>query len=298
MINYDKLNERPIYDQPRPKETTSGGRMYSYILFGMLIYMVFFQNMSFSVGFQDRDWLRSEKKEILANVNEVAPVLVKEERQTIPAPQAEKVVASMVPTFVKSESKVVKKEFKTKNVVKWKAEDFNNLSFIFDGSLAQRKGVSNEIVEMKLDHCRKYIERFAKVAIAEHAKYNIPASITLAQGLLETNAGDSRLANESNNHFGIKCKAKCKDCTCRNYKDDDEFDMFRVFESAWYSYREHSKLLSSARYKHLTKLSAKDYKKWAEGLQKAGYATDKRYAKKLVRIIESLDLYQFDKVNG
>lgn len=178
---------------------------------------------------------------------------------------------------------------------KWKSSDFRNLSFIFSPDLARKKGVPDAIVQEKLDHCRAYVERFAATAIEEMKQFGIPASITLAQGLLETDAGGSRLATESNNHFGIKCRSKCRGCTCRNYSDDDIYDMFRVFDSAWESYREHSKLLQMDRYKHLKKLGTKDYEGWAAGLKKAGYATDKNYHKKLIRIIEALDLQQFDK---
>ena len=176
----------------------------------------------------------------------------------------------------------------------WKPSDFRNLSFILSPGLADKKGVDERIVQEKLNNCRDYVRRFAKAAITEKDKYGIPASIKLAQGLLETNAGDSRLANESNNHFGIKCRRKCRGCTCRNYADDDIYDMFRVFDSAWESYREHSLLLQIDRYKHLKRLGTKDYKNWAIGLKKAGYATDKNYHKKLIRIIEALDLDQFD----
>lgn len=182
---------------------------------------------------------------------------------------------------------------KTKPI--FKGSDFNNLSFILNPDYASKKGVSDAIVNEKLEICQKYVERFAAVAIAEMKKYQIPASITLAQGLLETSAGASKLATESNNHFGIKCRTKCKGCTCRNYSDDDVYDMFRVFGTAWESYREHSILLSSKRYRHLKDLDIKDYRLWAYGLKKAGYATDKRYAEKLIQIIEALDLYQFDK---
>jgi len=143
--------------------------------------------------------------------------------------------------------------------------------------------------------CRKYIERFASTAIAEMKQFGIPASITLAQGLIETDAGSSRLASESNNHFGIKCRSKCRHCTCRNYSDDDVYDMFRVFDTSWESFREHSKLLQIDRYKHLKKLGTNDYEGWAKGLKKAGYATDKNYDKKLIQLIEALDLQQFDK---
>ncbi len=83
-------------------------------------------------------------------------------------------------------------------------------------------------------------------------------------------------------------------CRCANYTDDSKYDMFRIFESPWYGFREHSKLLSGKRYKHLLKLPKSDYKNWANGLQAAGYATDKKYGEKLIKIIESLILYAYD----
>lgn len=178
---------------------------------------------------------------------------------------------------------------------KWKPSDFRNLSFVLSPDLAERKKVDRRIVNEKMQACRDYVERFAATAVTEMELYGIPASITLAQGLLETDAGASHLASKSNNHFGIKCRSKCRGCTCRNYSDDDIYDMFRVFDSAWESYREHSKLLQMDRYKSLKKLGTKDYKGWAAGLKKAGYATDKNYHKKLIQIIEELDLHQFDK---
>ncbi len=183
----------------------------------------------------------------------------------------------------------------TANKKSWKSGDFKNLSFVFDPDMAERKGVEEAIVKEKMAACRKYVERFAATAMSEMKQFGIPASITLAQGLLETDAGGSKLASDSNNHFGIKCRSKCRHCTCRNYSDDDVYDMFRVFDSAWESFREHSKLLQIDRYKHLKKLGTTDYEGWAKGLKKAGYATDKNYDKKLVQIIEELDLHQFDK---
>ncbi len=177
----------------------------------------------------------------------------------------------------------------------WKSSEFKNLSFILSPEMAEQKAVDDIIVAEKLANCRKYVERFAATAISEMKQFGIPASITLAQGLLETDAGASLLATQSNNHFGIKCRSKCRHCTCRNYSDDDVYDMFRVFDSSWESFREHSKLLQIDRYRHLQKLGTSDYEAWASGLKKAGYATDKNYDKKLVQIIEALDLHQFDK---
>ncbi len=137
-----------------------------------------------------------------------------------------------------------------------------------------------------------YVKRFAKVAKEEMHKYGIPASIKLAQGLLETNAGDSKLATTNNNHFGIKCfSKKCHKGHCSNFSDDTHKDFFRKFETAWASYRAHSELLQNKRYIHL---KGADYKTWAYGLSKAGYATDPAYGDKLVALIEGLELYAYD----
>ena len=142
-----------------------------------------------------------------------------------------------------------------------------------------------------------YVKRFAKVAQEEMQKFNIPASITLAQGLIETNAGQSPLATRNNNHFGIKCFSKsCKKGHCANFSDDSHKDFFRKYASSWESFRAHSKLLTYKRYKHLAKLPISDYKGWAVGLRKAGYATDKNYHNKLIRLIETLHLDEYDKL--
>jgi flagellum-specific peptidoglycan hydrolase FlgJ len=152
-------------------------------------------------------------------------------------------------------------------------------------------------IARKMSSTEVYVQRFKDVAVEEMKNYGIPASITLAQGILESGSGRSDLAMIDNNHFGIKCKPKCLNCLCRNYADDSPYDMFRVFKSAWESYREHSKLLVGAeRYKFLFKLKKTDYKGWARGLQKAGYATSKTYSKSLISIIEKYKLQKFDKV--
>jgi len=169
----------------------------------------------------------------------------------------------------------------------------SNLTPALSPDYAQRKGIDQRVFEEKEQVLQDYIAKYAPAAIRAMNSYGIPASITLAQGLLESNAGGSKLARESNNHFGIKCRRKCRGCTCRNYTDDDVYDMFRVFESVWESYEEHAVLLSSPRYKHLQKFGS-DYKSWAYGLRRAGYATDKTYAQKLIRIIRNLNLDQYD----
>lgn len=175
------------------------------------------------------------------------------------------------------------------------AAQYSNLGFIVNPTYASRKKIDPKIVAFKLKKCQDYIELYKATAEEEAQLYGIPVAITLAQGLLESNAGDSKLAKNDNNHFGIKCKAKCVGCRCANYTDDSKYDMFRVFDSAWYSFREHSKLLNNARYKHLKKLPRTDYTNWAHGLEAAGYATDKQYGEKLIKIIEGLNLQRFDK---
>lgn len=170
----------------------------------------------------------------------------------------------------------------------------SNLTPALSPDYVERKGGGSSNFAEKQQVLQDYIDKYAPAAIRAMNNYGIPASITLAQGLLESNAGGSKLARESNNHFGIKCRRKCRGCTCRNYTDDDVYDMFRVFNSVWESYEEHSILLQSPRYQHLQKYG-KDYKSWAYGLKRAGYATDKTYAQKLIRIIRNLKLDQYDK---
>ncbi|MEM6317863.1 MAG: glucosaminidase domain-containing protein [Bacteroidota bacterium] len=139
----------------------------------------------------------------------------------------------------------------------------------------------------------KYVQRFAKTAQGEMQKFGIPASITLAQGLLESNAGRSPLAHKSNNHFGIKCfSKKCAKGHCTNFNDDSHKDFFRNYTTPWESYRAHSLFLQGERYQHL--LDEKNYKNWAYGLAKAGYATDPKYAEKLIQLIEELGLDKYD----
>lgn len=146
----------------------------------------------------------------------------------------------------------------------------------------------------KLKRQRVYVDRFAAVAVSEMKKYGIPASITLAQGLIETDAGSSTLASKHNNHFGIKCfSKKCTKGHCVNATDNTHKDFFVRYETAWTSYRAHSEFLTGKRYRHLHDLG-KDYKAWARGLKEAGYATDPRYADKLIKVIEDLELYKYD----
>lgn len=138
-----------------------------------------------------------------------------------------------------------------------------------------------------------YIYQYQAVAKEEMVTFGIPASITLAQGILESGSGKSELVRKSNNHFGIKCH----DWTgARVYHDDDlAQECFRKYDNPNYSYRDHSLFLKNrGRYKNLFDLAIDDYKGWARGLKAAGYATDPTYAQKLIRIIEDHDLHQYD----
>jgi len=169
------------------------------------------------------------------------------------------------------------------------ANTYSNMTYSFGESESGKSKTS------KRKKQETYVNRFVDVAQKEMRKYGIPASITLAQGLIETNAGDSRLAKQNNNHFGMKCfSKKCGKGHCANFTDDSHKDFFRKYKSSWESYRAHSQLLMGKRYRHLKKLGSENYKDWARGLKKAGYATDKRYAEKLINIIDELKLYQFD----
>ena len=143
-----------------------------------------------------------------------------------------------------------------------------------------------------------YIKQYRDLAVDEMKKYHIPASITLAQGLLESGAGQSTLARKSNNHFGIKCGSDWRGKTVR-HNDDARGECFRAYKHPKQSYEDHSKFLAGRpRYASLFKLKITDYKGWARGLKKAGYATDPRYAQRLIDIIELYDLDKYDKKGG
>ena len=141
-----------------------------------------------------------------------------------------------------------------------------------------------------------YIRKYAPIAVKEMHEYKIPASITLAQGILESGRGRSELALKSNNHFGIKCHTGWQGE--RVYHDDDEKgECFRKYLYPETSYHDHSLFLTQRRrYAFLFDYNIKDYKKWAYGLRKAGYATDKKYPAKLLKLIKEYKLYEFDKV--
>ena len=141
-----------------------------------------------------------------------------------------------------------------------------------------------------------YIENYKDIAMTEMVNNKIPASITLAQGILESGNGQSKLAKEGNNHFGIKCH---KDWKGRSMRMDDDApnECFRVYNSAEESYRDHSIFLrNGTRYAFLFDLKITDYKGWAKGLKKAGYATLPTYANVLINYIETYNLQQYDQM--
>lgn len=177
----------------------------------------------------------------------------------------------------------------------------SNLANTYSNLTAANKGARHaepkEVRAQKRQKQQAYVNRFSEVAQKEMEKYGIPASITLAQGLLESNVGESKLATRNNNHFGMKCFSRsCRKGHCSNFTDDSHKDFFRIYQSAWESFRAHSLLLKrSGRYQPLFELGQNDYKGWAHGLKKAGYATDKAYAEKLINLIEDLKLYRYDR---
>ena len=143
----------------------------------------------------------------------------------------------------------------------------------------------------------RYIEQYRDIAIEQMLKWKVPASITLAQGLLESAAGRSTLATQGNNHFGIKCHGWTGHTI---YRDDDlKNECFRAYKSAYESFEDHSKFLATGqRYRSLFSLKITDYKGWAKGLKAAGYATNPRYAQSLIDIIENYNLSQYDNAKS
>lgn len=139
-----------------------------------------------------------------------------------------------------------------------------------------------------------YIDQYKDLAIEQMLKYNIPASITLSQGLLESGAGRSWLTKSSNNHFGIKCHGWTGR---RVFHDDDERgECFRAYDNPRQSFEDHSRFLATqSRYARLFNYARTDYKSWARGLKQCGYATNPQYASKLIQIIELYNLNQYDK---
>ena len=157
--------------------------------------------------------------------------------------------------------------------------------------------LSRSVAQSVNNRYLQYIEQYRDIAIEQMLKWKVPASITLAQGLLESAAGQSTLATKGNNHFGIKCHGWTGGTI---YRDDDlKQECFRAYRSAYESYEDHSRFLATGqRYRSLFSLKLTDYKGWARGLKAAGYATNPRYAQGLIDIIENYHLNQYDKAKS
>ncbi len=152
-------------------------------------------------------------------------------------------------------------------------------------------------IRFKIQNTEEYIKTFAPLAQDEMKAYAIPASITIAQGILESGSGKGELAQKTNNHFGIKCHTGWEG-EYDFHDDDEKGECFRKYNHPRYSYRDHSLFLTSrARYSFLFNLKNNDYKAWARGLRKAGYATDPRYPQKLIYLIEKYQLNKYDLGN-
>ncbi len=161
------------------------------------------------------------------------------------------------------------------------------LSLNFTGLSAQSRQTRQE-----------YVARYSQIAIDHMEKYGIPASITMAQGILESDSGNSELSRSSNNHFGIKCKSNWTGRSV-SYDDDAKGECFRAYDSVEESYEDHAIFLdSSPRYDSLFAYSSTDYESWARGLKAAGYATAPHYASLLIKIIEDEKLHLLDSDNG
>ena len=167
-------------------------------------------------------------------------------------------------------------------------------------TVAMKTGVENpyapaEPMSLRDKRVRAFVKSYGPLAVEEMHKSGVPASITIGQALVESRCGESKLATNNNNFFGMKCfSKKCAKGHCTNATDDHHKDFFRKYKTAKASFAHHNQLITRGRYKHL-KQYGKDYFKWAKGLKKAGYATDKTYDKKIIKIIEEYKLYNLDK---
>ncbi len=169
----------------------------------------------------------------------------------------------------------------------------NEIEKIDDGLYVMPED-TGEFIRFDIASPQDYIETFAEIAQFEMKAYGIPASITLAQGLLESGIGRGELAQKTNNHFGIKCHTGWQG-DFDHHDDDEKGECFRKYNHPMYSYRDHSIFLTGrSRYAFLFDLPNDDYKQWAKGLRQAGYATDRHYPQKLIALIERHELHQYD----
>ena len=294
-----KTNWQFVIDSSKVKEFFIKNWI-NIVILGLTFYIFAHRNIYFSIGDSaelqhskgNAEQVAFRKKNAKQNVQYKATAAISESLK--PSTQEEKYqviggtegVIEMLPQRTSASKPVVSNN--VYNNGGNEANLFDNVSIF----IAPEKANAS-IVKSKQEKCWDYIRRFINVAKAERQKFGIPVSITLAQGLLESDAGESRLTRLANNHFGIKSFNKKTPHVVM--KDDTPTDKFKKYESAWESFRDHSNLLMRDHYQQLQYLSKTDYVGWAKGLEKAGYATDKMYAEKLVKIIENLQLYRFDE---
>ena len=250
---------------------------------------------------QVKQWSKNQSKvllkELLTHWIEVALLISfigsahKNQVRFFSFPQVKKLAAEQAMSEPMNTSLLAESEEKPKDDGNW-GNTYSNLVYTEGDFATDDKARAKAIKRAKQ---KRYIEQFMEIAQHEMQVHGIPASITLAQGLLESNVGESKLAVRNNNHFGLKCFSKtCKRGHCSNFEDDSHKDFFRKFKSAKESYDAHSKLLQKPRYRALFDLERTDYVNWAHGLKKAGYATDPKYGYKLINLIKDLDLTRFD----
>jgi flagellum-specific peptidoglycan hydrolase FlgJ len=286
-----KINNRPNMANNgfSPMSKTS----FQVLMVVCMAYIITNKKLAFSIGEEGDDTksmalFASERNDIDKKTTKVLKASY-EKKMPVSDKQIGKKVAEK--TVEKVSEKSIEKSVEKKNL----ANQFHNIAFILDANTAERYGVSLEVARQKQKICYDYVKKYAPIAKVEQQKFGIPVSITLAQGLLESDAGESRLSRSAVNHFGIKCFSHhCKKGHCKNFTDDTHKDFFVVYQNAWQSFRAHSEFLKQNRYHTLFHLGQKDYKSWARGLKKAGYATDKNYDAKLIRIIEAMQLTRFD----
>ena len=175
---------------------------------------------------------------------------------------------------------------------------YHFLHLIFFSTCLIRVAETRNLVNLNDNKVHKYIQKYQHLAIIEMDRMGIPASIKMGQGILESGSGQSQLAKNANNHFGIKCGGDWEGESYYAWDDEEEKSCFRVFETAEACFIAHSEFLTNPkktyRYGFLFKLEKTDYKGWANGLQKAGYSSSKTYAKKLISVIERYELYKLD----
>ena len=155
-----------------------------------------------------------------------------------------------------------------------------------------KKQVSPTLISLPNEDVKAYINRFSKVALVEMEKFEIPASIKMGQALLASHAGKNSIALEINNHFTTNCQ---EGDDCQNFTIGNRSLNLKTYQSAWESWRDHSKLLSKAKYMHLRDYK-NNYRKWAEGLVIAGYRSDHAYSEQLIRCIEKYELFRLDTI--